>query len=866
MYPLTKATENLRKALQICNETTVQKGATYVGTEHFIYAFLCMPSCSAYGILASEGVTKNEYAELFFKNLNPATKYEGLTMRTQKIYDSAVLLAEEAETLAGTAHMLYAILEVKDCFAVRLLENFADIQTLKEKTEHTLTVLKNKKAFGEEEQLSIDTINPLTSDYQGGLDSTGEQLSKAQSSRPSATLEKGKGAYSAKTKRNPALEKITSYGTDMTERAGRGKTDPVIGRQKEIETVVQILSRRIKNNPVLIGEPGVGKSAIVESLSKLIVDGEVPPQLYNKTVFSVDIPGMLAGARYRGDFEERLKDLVSTVMEDGDIVLFIDEIHTIVGAGASADNGMDAANILKPMLARGDLQVIGATTIEEYRKYIEKDSALERRFTPVFVEEPSETDAIAILKGLRKKYEAHHNIVITDEAIETAVKLSSRYITDRFLPDKAVDLIDEAAARVRILEDGGMEIKELERELVAFEDERVMREKRGEFALATSALENKRKTQEKLTALKRAQSPLTLPDGRQAIGREQVAAIVSARMKIPLTKITQEEGEKLMRLEEELHRRIIGQNEAVNAVAKAIRRARAGLKDPSRPIGSFIFVGPTGVGKTDLCKALAESLFGTEEQMIRLDMSEYMEKQSISKLIGAPPGYVGYEDMQSGQLTDRIRTNPYSVVLFDEIEKAHPDVFNLLLQILDDGRLTDSKGRTASFKNAVIILTSNTGATVARDTRTNSYGFGADTDDSRADEGQYEKMKENITSALKEKFRPEFLNRMDDIIVFHRLTQDDCVRIGNKIVFSLAKRLQEQRGISLSVTETALKALVEEGYDAQYGARPLKRVVQKRIEDKLAEEILLGRAQNGMRIVVDFRQGEYVFLAQGDRK
>ena len=866
MYPLTKATENLRKALQICNETTVQKGATYVGTEHFIYAFLCMPSCSAYGILASEGVTKNEYAELFFKNLNPATKYEGLTMRTQKIYDSAVLLAEEAETLAGTAHMLYAILEVNDCFAVRLLENFADIQTLKEKTEHTLTVLKNKKAFGEEEQLSIDAINPLTTDYQGGLDGTGEQLSKAQSSRPSATLEKGKGAYSAKTKRTPALEKITSYGTDMTERAGRGKTDPVIGRQKEIETVVQILSRRIKNNPVLIGEPGVGKSAIVEGLSKLIVDGEVPPQLYNKTVFSVDIPGMLAGARYRGDFEERLKDLVSTVMEDGDIVLFIDEIHTIVGAGASADNGMDAANILKPMLARGDLQVIGATTIEEYRKYIEKDSALERRFTPVFVEEPSETDAIAILKGLRKKYEAHHNIVITDEAIETAVKLSSRYITDRFLPDKAVDLIDEAAARVRILEDGGMEIKELERELVAFEDERVMREKRGEFALATSALENKRKTQEKLTALKRAQSPLTLPDGRQAIGREQVAAIVSARMKIPLTKITQEEGEKLMRLEEELHRRIICQNEAVNAVAKAIRRARAGLKDPSRPIGSFIFVGPTGVGKTDLCKALAESLFGTEEQMIRLDMSEYMEKQSISKLIGAPPGYVGYEDMQSGQLTDRIRTNPYSVVLFDEIEKAHPDVFNLLLQILDDGRLTDSKGRTASFKNAVIILTSNTGATVARETRTNSYGFGADTDDSRADEGQYEKMKENITSALKEKFRPEFLNRMDDIIVFHRLTQDDCVRIGNKIVFSLAKRLQEQRGISLSVTETALKALVEEGYDAQYGARPLKRVVQKRIEDKLAEEILLGRAQNGMRIVVDFRQGEYVFLAQGDRK
>ena len=865
MYPLTRASENFRKALKMAYDITVKQETRYVGSEHFIYAFLNLPECCAYGILTQEGVTANEYGEIFLKKLDKKSAYDGLTPRTQKMYDRAVLLSEETETQAGTAHMLYAILETSDCFAVALLKRFVDVELLKEKTKSALVALKNKKAFGDLEAEKFYT-DPFKQDYaeSPSLPNVAKGEERAES-KHSTTLERGK-AFDIAPKKSEAVEKLAAYGIDMTERARRGKIDPVIGRKKEIEKVVQVLSRRMKNNPVLIGEPGVGKSAIVEGLSQMIISGDVPEQLVNKTVFSVDLPGMLAGARYRGDFEERLKDLMGAVMEDGDVVLFIDEIHTIVGAGSSSDNGMDAANILKPMLARGDLQVIGATTIEEYRKYIEKDSALERRFTPVFVEEPSETDAIAILKGLRKKYEAHHNIVITDEAIETAVKLSSRYITDRFLPDKAVDLIDEAAARVRILEDGGMEIKELERELVAFEDERVMREKRGEFALATSALENKRKTQEKLTALKRAQSPLTLPDGRQAIGREQVAAIVSARMKIPLTKITQEEGEKLMRLEEELHRRIICQNEAVNAVAKAIRRARAGLKDPSRPIGSFIFVGPTGVGKTDLCKALAESLFGTEEQMIRLDMSEYMEKQSISKLIGAPPGYVGYEDMQSGQLTDRIRTNPYSVVLFDEIEKAHPDVFNLLLQILDDGRLTDSKGRTASFKNAVIILTSNTGATVARETRTNSYGFGADTDDSRADEGQYEKMKENITSALKEKFRPEFLNRMDDIIVFHRLTQDDCVRIGNKIVFSLAKRLQEQRGISLSVTETALKALVEEGYDAQYGARPLKRVVQKRIEDKLAEEILLGRAQNGMRIVVDFRQGEYVFLAQGDRK
>ena len=858
MYPISRASENFKKALQLANEITALKGAYYVGSEHFIYAFLSMPECSAYGILAGEGVTKNEYEEVFFKGIDPRTKGEGLTRRTQQMYDRAVLLSEETETLAGTAHMLYAILEVPDCYAVRYLRKFADIETLKEKTKNTLVVLKHKKEFGEDEQLEIDGMDPLTSEYGGTLHSESPQTAKIEK-RPSATLEKG-NAFSS-PKRSAAAEKLTAYGTDMTERARRGKIDPVIGRQKEIEKVVQVLSRRMKNNPVLIGEPGVGKSAIVEGLSQMIVDGNVPEQLYNKTVFSVDLPGMLAGARYRGDFEERLKDMVGAVLEDGDIVLFIDEIHTIVGAGSSSDNGMDAANNLKPMHSRGDLQVIGATTIEEYRKYIEKDSALERRFTPVFVEEPSETDAIAILKGLRKKYEEHHGIAITDEAIEAAVKLSSRYITDRFLPDKAIDLIDEAAARVRILEDGGMELRELEKEAAEYEEERKLCERRGEYPLATAALENRRRTLEKISALKQAQSPIRLPDGRQAIGREQGAGIVSARMRIPLLQITQEEGEKLMRLEEELHRRIIGQNEAVTAVAKAIRRARAGLKDPSRPIGSFIFVGPTGVGKTDLCKALAESLFGSEEQMIRLDMSEYMEKQSVSKLIGAPPGYVGYEDMQTGQLTDKIRTKPYSVVLFDEIEKAHPDVFNLLLQILDDGRLTDSKGRTASFKNAVVILTSNVGAAETESQRTGVYGFGAD---GRSGEGenQYETMKENVTKALKEKFRPEFLNRMDDVIVFHRLSESDCVRIGNKLVGALAKRLAEQRGVTLTVTENALRALVKEGYDPQYGARPLKRVVRRRIEDRLSEEILLGRVKGGQRVTVDYIGGEYVFSAR----
>ncbi len=864
MYPLTRASENFRKALTKANEVSAEQNTRYVGSEHFIYAFLCLPECSAYGLLTGEGVTASEYGEIFFKKLDKKSGYDGLTPRTQKMYDRAVLLSEETETQAGTAHMLYAILETEDCFAVALLKRFVDVQVLKEKTKAALIGLKNKRVFGElkEEEIKTDPLKQEYSDKTGA----GAQTERVGTEKRATTLERGR-AFENEPKKSAAVEKLAAYGTDMTERARRGKLDPVIGRRAEIEKVVQVLSRRSKNNPVLIGEPGVGKSAIIEGLSQMIIEGNVPEQLYNKTVFSVDLPGMLAGARYRGDFEERLKDLMGAVMEDGDVVLFIDEIHTIVGAGASSDNGMDAANILKPMLARGDLQVIGATTIEEYRKYIEKDPALERRFTPVHVEEPSEADTIKILQGLRKKYEAHHGIAITDEAIEASVKLSSRYITDRFLPDKAIDLIDEAAARVRILEDGGAEIKELEREIAAFETERKLRERRGEYALATSAFENVRRAQDKLAALKRAQAPLKLADGRLAIGNEQVAAIVSARMKIPLTKITQEEGEKLMRLEEDLHKRIIGQNEAVSAVAKAIRRARAGLKDPSRPIGSFIFVGPTGVGKTDLCKALAEAMFGSEEQMIRLDMSEYMEKQSASKLIGAPPGYVGYEDMQTGQLTDKVRTKPYSVVLFDEIEKAHPDVFNLLLQILDDGRLTDSKGRTVSFKNAVIILTSNVGAAVAQTEQTGVYGFGAGSGegDNRSGDGvgekQYESMKEHIKSALKEKFKPEFLNRMDDVIVFHRLTESDCVQIGNKIVASLARRLSEQRGVTLSVTENALKALVKEGYDPQYGARPLKRVIQRRIEDRLSEEILLGKVRGGQRVTVDFLGGEFVFSA-----
>ena len=820
MYPLNMATENYRKALELATKAAVEEVKTeFIGSEHLVYAFLLLPECEAYKILTEAGVTLEEYKNIFV----PATyKTKGgklMTPNTQKMYNRAVEAAQKEGLPATTAHVLYEILCVPTCCAARYLRRTAGesaaaqkdlIEDIIQRTESAINLLIYRKNHGED--IAAVTGSGEADRSSDSMSKRFEQLREAEKEQRERATKTDNGEKSSVKKASRRASQLPDCGIDMTERARRGKMDPVIGRKKEIEKVVQVLARRLKNNPVLIGEPGVGKSAIVEGLSQLIVSGDVPEQLLNKTVFSVDLPGMLAGTRYRGDFEEKLKNLINVVMEDGDVILFIDEIHGLVGAGGSSDNNMDAANILKPMLARGDLQVIGATTIEEYRKYIEKDSALERRFTPVQVDEPSQEDTVAILKGLRPKYEQHHNIVITDEAIEAAVQLSTRYITDRFLPDKAIDLIDEAAAKVRISEDGGsVELQEAQEEADMYTRQRKAHEERKEYALADEAFKQEQRALEKVEALKLAQAPMELSDGRLAIGREHVAAIVSARARIPLLKITQKEGEKLMRLEEELHNRIIGQNEAVTAVAKAIRRARAGLKDPSRPIGSFIFVGPTGVGKTDLCKALAETMFGSEEQMIRLDMSEYMEKQSISKLIGAPPGYVGYEDMQTGQLTDKVRTTPYCVILFDEIEKAHPDVFNLLLQILDDGRLTDSKGRTVSFKNAVIILTSNIGAAVSEEQRTGVYGFGSENrSGAETGEKQYEGMKNNVIKALKEHFRPEFLNRLDDIIVFHRLTEQDCLKIGGKMITSLAKRLLEQRGIKLTVTERALLQLVKE--------------------------------------------------------
>ena len=870
MYPYSMATEIYNKAMDIAVQTAAEVVFTdFIGSEHLIYAFLSVPESEAYKVLTGAGVSLDDYKQQFVPVTKNTKGGEGLTPNTKKMYNKAIEAAQAEGLLASTAHVLYQILSVPSCMAVRLLrrlagEDLADqkelIEELIHKTERAISLLIYKKNHGDDEGLSSGRQNESSPD---SFAKRFEEMRAAEQERKAREVKLDDGEKAKQKTASRRAAQLPDCGTDMTERARRGKMDPVIGRKKEIEKVVQVLARRLKNNPVLIGEPGVGKSAIVEGLSQLIVSGDVPEQLLNKTVFSVDLPGMLAGTRYRGDFEEKLKNLIDVVMKDGDVILFIDEIHGLVGAGGSSDNNMDAANILKPLLARGDLQVIGATTIEEYRKYIEKDSALERRFTPVQVDEPSQADTITILKGLRSKYEQHHGIVITDEAVEAAVQLSTRYITDRFLPDKAIDLIDEAAAKVRITEEGGsIEMQEAQKEVEIYARARAEHVNRKEYALANEALKQEQRAKEKLQAVAQAQSPTLLPDGRKGISREHIAAIVSARMRIPLLKITQEEGEKLMRLEEDLHARIIGQNEAVSAVAKAIRRARAGLKDPSKPIGSFIFVGPTGVGKTDLCKALAESLFGSEEQMIRLDMSEYMEKQSISKLIGAPPGYVGYEDMQTGQLTDKVRTTPYCVILFDEVEKAHPDVFNLLLQILDDGRLTDSKGRTVSFKNAVIILTSNIGAAVSESQRTGVYGFGSEGRTGEGtDEKQYESMKENVTKALKEHFRPEFLNRLDDTIVFHRLTEQDCVKIGGKMITSLGKRLLEQRGIKLTVSEKALLELVHEGYDAQYGARPLKRIIQRRIEDRLSEEILLGKIQNGQNVSIDFSGNEYTVSA-----
>lgn len=825
MYDFNKFSMNLQKALKLSVDAAKYYGSTYVGSEHVLFGMLNVPECRACRILRSAGVTEPEYRSVFVRTLDKRTKLTGFTPRTKGMFDKACEYAVDHDgtgASVGSEYMLLAILADDESVAVRLLR-----------------------------MLGIDIDELLSAlDAEMGEPKADPELDMYEFRIQRASQQAHEGVGQGKTGGGLSLR----FGTDLTQKAREGKIDPVIGRKKEIDKIIQVLSRRTKNNPVLVGEPGVGKSAVVEGLAQAIVRGEVPDLLSGKTVFSLDLPGMLAGAKYRGDFEERLKESIEAIQKSGNVILFIDEIHNIVGAGASADNSMDAANILKPMLARGELQTIGATTLDEYRKYIEKDPALERRFTPVNVEQPSVEETIEILRGLRDKYEAHHKVTISDDAIVAAASLSDRYITDRFLPDKAIDLIDEAASRARLDSYNGPEgIKEKEQEIERLTAEKNKAVRKDDFLAAQNFLQKIKQTEGEIAKI-REDWEKTRKESHASIGAEDVAKIVASWTGIPVVRLTEEESKRLLHLEDELHKRVIGQDEAVSAVAKAIRRARAGLKDPNRPIGSFIFVGPTGVGKTELSKALAAAMFGDERLMIRLDMSEFMEKHSVSKIIGAPPGYVGFEDA-GGQLTEKIRRKPYSVVLFDEIEKAHPDVFNILLQILDDGRLSDSKGRVVSFKNTIIIMTSNVGAGKVNEMRRLGFSGGAESD---ADMAEYDRMKDKITEELKSQFKPEFLNRVDEIIIFHKLSREDASKVCDLFLSVLCERLKK-REIELSVTEAAKQLLLDEGYDTVYGARPLRRVIQRRMEDALSEEILANKVLPGQKVMADAKDGKIVF-------
>lgn len=827
MYDFNKFSINLQKAIKLSLEAANYYGSAYVGSEHILFGILNVPECRACKILQAAGVKEAEYRSVFVRTLDKRVKISGFTPRTKNMFDKACEFAidhDGTSASVGSEYMLLAILVDEESVAVRLL-----------------------KMLG----IDIDELLSALDSEMGEPEPDPEYESMYENLMFRQQFQKQQHDSAAQGKSGGGLNLM--YGADLTQKAREGKIDPVIGRKKEIDKIIQVLSRRTKNNPVLIGEPGVGKSAVVEGLAQAIVKGEVPDLLLGKTVFALDLPGMLAGAKYRGDFEERLKETIDAVQKNGNVILFIDEIHNIVGAGASADNSMDAANILKPMLARGELQTIGATTIDEYRKYIEKDSALERRFTPVNVDQPSVEETIEILRGLRDKYEAHHKVTISDEAIVAAASLSDRYITDRFLPDKAIDLIDEAASRARLDSyNGPSGIKEKEAEIERLNAEKGKAVRKDDFLLAQQILEQIKKTEAEIEKI-RSDWEKNRGESHASIGSEDVAKIVAGWTGIPVVKLTEEESERLLHLEDELHKRVIGQSEAVSAVAKAIRRARAGLKDPNKPIGSFIFVGPTGVGKTELCKALAAAMFGDERLLVRLDMSEFMEKHSVSKIIGAPPGYVGFDDA-GGQLTEKIRRKPYSVVLFDEIEKAHPDVFNVLLQILDDGRLTDSKGRVVSFKNTIVIMTSNVGASKVNEMR--RLGFSGE--DSTESEAEYDRMKDKISEELKAQFKPEFLNRIDEIIIFHKLAREDAAKVCDLFLSTLFERLKK-RDIEISITPAAKELLLDEGYDAVYGARPLKRVIQRRIEDALSEEILANRVASGKKVKVDAKEGKFIF-------
>ncbi len=793
MAYFAKFTERGQRALLAAQREAAQLGRTYVGTEHLLLGVLNDPG-AAQAILREISLdsAREEIVQILGRGDDDSPiKTMVYTPRTKKVLEQSVREARDLkQNYVGVEHILLALMREREGVAAHVLIKMG---------------LDLSKARDE----LLRAIN--------GQEEGGNLLP---------------GGAEAET---PTLDQ---FARDLTKAAMVGELDPVIGRSKEIERIVQILSRRTKNNPVLIGEPGVGKSAIVEGLAQLIVEGNIPEILRDKRVVSLDLASMLAGAKYRGEFEERLKNAMAEIKKAGNVVLFIDELHTIVGAGAS-EGAIDAANILKPLLARGEMQCVGATTLNEYHKYIEKDAALERRFQPVNVGEPSKEESVAILMGLRDRYEAHHRVQITDEAIEAAVTLSDRYISDRFLPDKAIDLIDEAASRVRIKAfTAPPDMKEQEARLEALNKETEEAVAHEDFEKAAHLRDQKKQLHNEM-AQRRNQWEQRRNSQVEIVGEEEVAQIVSAWTGIPVSRMTEDEAIRLVKLEEILHNRVIGQNEAVKAVARAVRRARAGLKDPNRPIGSFIFLGPTGVGKTELCKALGEALFGDENSLIRIDMSEYMEKFSVSRMIGSPPGYVGYEE--GGQLTEKVRRKPYAVILFDEVEKAHPDVFNILLQILEDGRLTDGQGRVVDFKNTVVVMTSNAGAHELK--RQRSLGFGSAANDEKG----YEMMRDNIMDEVKKTFRPEFLNRVDEIIVFHALEQDEIDQIAKLMMETVKERLRE-RGIELEVEDEALRVISKSGYDLQYGARPLRRAIQRMVEDSLSEEILLGHIKLGDRV------------------
>jgi len=802
MSMFARFTERAQRALLAAQKEAHGLGRNYVGTEHLLLGILKDPG-AAQSVL--NGITPDAARDMIVQLVgrDPVTedvKSMSYTPRTKKVLEMSAREARDLkQNYVGTEHILLALMRERESVAAHVLI-----------------------------QLGIN------------LDKARETLLKA-----CGGSEKKDGTHPDASK-TPVIDQ---YARDLTKAATAGELDPVIGRSTEMERIVQILSRRTKNNPVLIGEPGVGKSAIVEGLAQLIVSGEIPEILRGRRVVSLDLPGMLAGAKYRGEFEERLKNAMNEVRQSGNMILFIDEMHTLVGAGA-AEGAIDAANILKPLLARGEMQCIGATTLNEYKKYIEKDSALERRFQPVMVGEPSQEEAVAILMGLRDRYEAHHKVQITDEALKAAVKLSSRYISDRFLPDKAIDLIDEAASRVRIKAyTAPPDMKEQQEQLEQISKETEEAVAHEDFEKAAQLRDAKNHLQVEMEERRRAWEDRR-NEKVEIVGEDEVAQIVAAWTGVPVTRLTEVEADRLMKLESILHERVVGQNEAVQAIARAVRRARAGLKSPDRPIGSFLFLGPTGVGKTELCKALGEALYGDRDSLIRIDMSEYLEKYSVTRMIGTSPGYIGYEE--GGQLTEKVRRKPYSVVLFDEIEKAHPDVFNLLLQIMEDGRLTDGHGRVVDFKNTVIVMTSNVGASELKKQRT--VGFGALDDADKT----YENMKENVLSELKKVFRPELLNRLDEIIVFRELTKEDLVDIAQLMLQEVEKRLQE-RGIRLESDEEAVRLLAEKGTDLAYGARPLRRAIQRMVEDALSEEILTGRIRLGGRVKMQVQDGELIF-------